>query len=59
MVAGIVLGLSKGMSLKETLQYGVACGTAATMNPGTELCKSEDAEALFKEIKINTAAYAV
>jgi 6-phosphofructokinase 2 len=59
MVAGIVLGLYRGMSLKETLQYGVACGTAATLNPGTELCKREDAEALFKEIKINTAAYAV
>jgi 6-phosphofructokinase 2 len=33
------------------VQYGVACGTAATMNPGTELCKKEDADKLFTLIK--------
>jgi len=26
----------------------VACGTAATMNPGTELCRKADADALFE-----------
>jgi 6-phosphofructokinase 2 len=51
MVAGIVLALSQGKSMKEVLQYGVACGTAATMNPGTELCKKEDAEYLFNLLK--------
>jgi 6-phosphofructokinase 2 len=51
MVAGIVLSLSQKKSLKETVQYGVACGTAATMNPGTELCKSEDAEELYSLIQ--------
>jgi 6-phosphofructokinase 2 len=29
------------------VQYGVACGTAATLNPGTELCKKEDADRLY------------
>jgi 6-phosphofructokinase 2 len=47
MVAGIVLSLSRNKNLKETLLYGVACGTAATMNPGTELCNREDADNLF------------
>jgi 6-phosphofructokinase 2 len=51
MVAGIVFFLSKNKSLKEVLQYGIACGTAATMNPGTELCKKEDAEKLFSLIQ--------
>jgi 6-phosphofructokinase 2 len=51
MVAGIVLSLSRNKSLIETVQYGVACGTAATMNSGTELCKLEDAEHLFELIK--------
>jgi 6-phosphofructokinase 2 len=50
MVAGIVFSLSKGWNLKQTLQYGVACGTAATMNEGTELCRKEDVEKLFKKI---------
>jgi 6-phosphofructokinase 2 len=48
MVAGAVLSLSKGWTVKEALQYGVASGTAATMNPGTELCKLEDVERLYK-----------
>ncbi|MEO5563693.1 MAG: hexose kinase [Chitinophagaceae bacterium] len=50
MVAGIVLSLSKGKSIEEAVRFGVACGTAATMNPGTELCRSEDAEKLFRII---------
>lgn len=50
MVAGIIYSLSNSMSLKEALQYGVACGTAATMNAGTELCKRADAEYLYKKI---------
>lgn len=50
MVAGIVYSISKGMQLKQALQYGVACGTAATMNPGTELCHKEDADRLFNLI---------
>ena len=51
MVAGIVLSLSKNKSLIESVQYGVACGTAATMNEGSELCRKEDAEHLYKLIQ--------
>jgi 6-phosphofructokinase 2 len=51
MVAGIVLSLSKGKNLMDAVQYGVACGTAATMNPGTELCRKEDAEHLYYIIR--------
>jgi len=48
MVAGVVLSLAKNKALVEAAQYGVACGTAATMNPGTELCKLKDVENLYK-----------
>lgn len=51
MVAGIVLSLARGRSLLEALQYGVACGTADTMNPGTELCEKEDVEKLYAIIR--------
>jgi 6-phosphofructokinase 2 len=54
MVAGAVLSLSKGWTVKEALQYGVASGTAATMNPGTELCKLEDVERLYKIMRRST-----
>lgn len=48
MVGGMVWALSKNKPLKEVLQWGVSCGTAATMNEGTQLFKLEDAEKLFK-----------
>lgn len=54
MVAGIVLSLSKNKSLMEALQYGVACGTAATMNPGTKLCDKDDVEKLYNIIRQET-----
>ncbi|CAN5321874.1 6-phosphofructokinase II [soil metagenome] len=47
LVAGIVLSLAKNKSLVEAVQYGVACGSAATMNSGTALCRKEDADHLF------------
>lgn len=47
MVAGITFALQKGASLKEALQWGISCGSAATMNPGTNLFRKEDAEKLF------------
>ena len=55
LVAGIVFYISKGKSLYEALQYGVACGTAATLNNGTGLCRKEDVERLFKQIKSDTS----
>ncbi len=51
MVAGIVFYLAKGKNIFEAVQYGVACGTAATINSGTALCKKEDAEKIFKLIQ--------
>jgi 6-phosphofructokinase 2 len=51
MVAGIVFYLSQGKSLPEAVKYGVACGTAATMNPGTELCSKKDADILYALIR--------
>ena len=50
MLAGIVYSISKGLNLKQALQYGVACGTAATMNRGTELFNKKDVDQLFKMI---------
>jgi 6-phosphofructokinase 2 len=50
MVAGIVWMLSQGKSLRETIRFGVACGTAATMNPGTQLFKKEDVFRLYSWI---------
>lgn len=51
MVGGMIYALSKGWNCKEVLMYGVAAGTAATLHPGTELCKKEDTERIFAGLK--------
>lgn len=50
MVAGFVLSLSQGKNFENALRYGVACGTAATMQSGTELCNKKNADALYQMI---------
>jgi 6-phosphofructokinase 2 len=50
MVAGITYMLQKKSSLRDAIRFGVACGSAATMNQGTQLFKREDAERLYQEL---------
>jgi 6-phosphofructokinase 2 len=47
MVAGMVLSLSRGKSIREAVRYGLAAGTAAVMRHGTQLCRLEDVERLL------------
>ena len=51
MVCGIVWAISENKSLKEVIRWGVDCGSAATMNEGTQLFKQEDAQRLFEWLK--------
>jgi len=51
MVAGLVLSMSKGWNLVDTIRYGIAAGSAATMNTGTQLCRKEDVERLYTWLK--------
>ena len=44
MLAGIIFSLSIGQNLEQALKYGVACGTAATLNSGSKLCDVADVE---------------
>jgi 6-phosphofructokinase 2 len=53
MVAGITYQLQKGGSLRQALQFGIACGSAATMNHGSQLFKAADAKKLFETIRSN------
>lgn len=50
MVAGMVLALSQNKPLNEVLQLGIACGTAATLTHGSELCRKVDVENLLRQI---------
>lgn len=51
MVAGMVLRLAQGKELRDVACYGVAAGTAATLNEGTGLCNKDDTEKLYQWIK--------
>lgn len=51
MVAGMVYALSRGEDLSDVIKWGVAAGTAATMTPGSELCRKEDTEEIFNWLK--------
>lgn len=46
-VAGIVVGLARGLSLVEAGRLGVACGTATVLSEGTSLFRREDVERIF------------
>ena len=48
MVGGMVWALSQNKTLKEVIQLGVCCGTAATMNEGTQLFKVKDVMTLLE-----------
>lgn len=50
MVAGITYMLERGKSEAEALRFGVACGSAATMNPGTQLFHAEQVRQLFEKL---------
>ncbi|MFW6369816.1 MAG: 1-phosphofructokinase family hexose kinase [Bacteroidota bacterium] len=53
MVAGILCGCLKGYWPQKAVHYGVAAGTAATMTPGSELCKKSDTDKIFKWLCTN------
>jgi 6-phosphofructokinase 2 len=47
MLAGVVLALARDMPIYDAVRFGIACGAAAVMMPGTQLCRRKDAEQLF------------
>ena len=51
MVGGMVLALTRGDSVLDAVRYGVAAGAAAVQTPGTELCRKDDTEKLFEQMK--------
>jgi 6-phosphofructokinase 2 len=51
-IAGLVLKLSQGQGIEEASQWAAAAGTAATLTPGTELCRREDVERLLPQVKV-------
>ncbi len=55
MLAGIVLGLSRGLPLHEAVRFGMAAGAAALLGSGTELCRRADVDRLYQPISGNSS----
>jgi 6-phosphofructokinase 2 len=53
MVAGITYMLQQKQPLRQVINFGVACGSAATMNDGTMLFNPGDVYQLYEEINSN------
>ncbi len=52
-IAGLALKLAYGEPLIEACRLAAAMGTAAVLNPGTELCHKADVERLLPQIKVS------
>ena len=55
-LGAMVWSLVNNNSLEMALRYGVAGGSAALLNPGTELCRPEDVHRLASEVKVTPIA---
>jgi 6-phosphofructokinase 2 len=48
MVAGMVMSLAMDRSLLESVKFGIAAGASAVMTEGTELCRRDTTEELYR-----------
>jgi 6-phosphofructokinase 2 len=49
MLAGLLYGFIHNFPMQQILQYGVTCGTAATMNAAGELCQKPDIDHILAQ----------
>jgi 6-phosphofructokinase 2 len=51
-VGGMVWNLAGGGDVVEAFRYGIAAGSAAVLNPGTELCYADDVTRLHDSVEL-------
>jgi len=51
-LGGMVWSLAAGHELEEAFRYGIACGSAALLTPGTELCQPDDVKRLLGQVTL-------
>lgn len=55
-LGALIWSLAKSDRLDEALRHGIAAGSAATLSPGTGLCKAEDVVRLLPEVSVELVA---
>jgi 6-phosphofructokinase 2 len=51
-LGALVWALASGRNMADAFRYGHAAGSAALLTPGTELCKRDDVERLFGQVRL-------
>jgi 6-phosphofructokinase 2 len=51
-LGGMVWSLASGASVAEAFRYAVAAGSAAVLNPGSELCHAVDVTRLYAKVQL-------
>jgi 6-phosphofructokinase 2 len=51
-LGAMVWSLARGGGIADAFRYGVAAGSAAVLNPGTELCHAADVARLYEDIEL-------
>jgi 6-phosphofructokinase 2 len=51
-LGGMIWSLAADLTLDTAFRWGVACGTAALLTPGTELCRPEDVKRLLADVTL-------
>ncbi len=54
MVAALVVALARGDALDEAVRWGVATGTATVLTEGTQLCRLDDVERLYRKVVVQS-----
>ncbi|HSP33859.1 MAG TPA: 1-phosphofructokinase family hexose kinase [Thermoanaerobaculia bacterium] len=54
MVAGIAVALARGWDLDDAVQFGVAAGSSAVSSPGVQVCRRDETEMLFEQMRAHT-----
>ena len=58
MLAGILVGLTRGLPLAEAVHFGMAAGAAALLGSGTQLCRLSDVERLSAQLSLTPSRLA-
>lgn len=56
LIAGVLYGLEKGLSVEQSLAMGCAAGAATAMSDGTDIGKKADVDTLLKDAKVTKVA---
>lgn len=59
LIAGVVCGLDKGLSIEESLRLGCAAGAATALSDGTDIGKKADVDQLLPGAKVTNAGVPV